>query len=427
MGFQPQVVEVSDVSVVNLGQVALKGIIPNAYEGAEADALWRKQAAERIDKLRKANLTIEVRDAAGKPVSGASVQVRMKRHAFWFGSAVAGKALSAPGPDRDRYRKEVLGLFNSVVLENDLKWPQWESSPSTALEALTWLHTNGISRIRGHNLIWPGLKNMPWNTRALISDPPALRKRILDHIAEETAAVRGKVSEWDVINEPFSNFDVQKVLGDAEMIAWFQAARKQDAIAAMFINDYDILSAGGADLNHQRHYFNTIKQLIDGGAPLDGIGMQAHLGRQLASPARVLEVLDRFGRFGKQIRITEFDINIADEELQAAYTRDFMTAFFSHPSASGFLMWGFWEGRHWLPKGAMFRRDWSLKPNGQVYKDLVFRDWWTNADGATGKNGNYGVRGFRGDYEVSVAWNGKSKTVPVSLDKDDTVIPITIP
>lgn len=29
------------------------------------------------------------------------------------------------------------------------------------------------------------------------------------------------------------------------------------------------------------------------------------------------------------------------------------------------------------------RRDWSLKPNGAVYQDLVFKKWWTNADGKT--------------------------------------------
>lgn len=35
-------------------------------------------------------------------------------------------------------------------------------------------------------------------------------------------------------------------------------------------------------------------------------------------------------------------------------------------------LWGFWAGDHWIPHAALFRRDWSIKPNGRVYQDLVF-------------------------------------------------------
>ena len=84
-----------------------------------------------------------------------------------------------------------------------------------------------------------------------------------------------------------------------------------------------------------------------------------------------------------------------------------MTAMFSHPSVKAFVMWGFWEGAHWIPSGAMLRRDWSLKPNGTVYKDLVFKKWWTNADGKTGAKGTFATRGFLGDYEIEVKAGGK--------------------
>ena len=400
---------------------------PPAYEGREPEAAWRKQAAERIGAIRKAALTVEVRDANGNPVSGAQLHVRMKRHAYWFGSAVSAEALAKPGSDGDRYRREVASLFNCAVLENDLKWPQWEADKGRALVGLEWLRQNGITRVRGHNLIWPGWKWMPAGARTLSEKPEQLRTRILDHIAEEAQAVRGKVAEWDVVNEPFTNTDVQKILGDAELIRWYQAAHTADPAAALFLNDFNILSAGGADGAHQQHFSDTIQMLIDGAAPLDGIGMQGHFGKRLTAPVRVWEVLDRFAKFGKPIRVTEFDINIVDQELQGAYTRDFMTAFFSHPSTTGFLMWGFWEGRHWRPDGAMFRRDWSLKPNGEVYKDLVFREWWTDLRGASAQDGRLSARGFLGDYEVDVTWNGVSKRMAFVLDKAGALVRVTIP
>jgi GH35 family endo-1,4-beta-xylanase len=89
-------------------------------------------------------------------------------------------------------------------------------------------------------------------------------------------------------------------------------------------------------------------------------------------PEEVLKRLDRFATFRKPLIITEFDIDTNDEQTRAGYTRDFLTAVFSHPAATGFLMWGFWEGSHWKPKSAMYRRDWSEKPNLRAYRDLVF-------------------------------------------------------
>jgi hypothetical protein len=59
----------------------------------------------------------------------------------------------------------------------------------------------------------------------------------------------------------------------------------------------------------------------------------------------------------------------------------------------------------------MLRHDWSVKPNGEVYKDLVFKRWWTNANGKTGAQGTFATRGFLGDYEIEVKAGGKSETV----------------
>ena len=60
----------------------------STYTGRAADAPWRNAAAERIEKIRKGDLTIAVTDAAGKPVPDAQVRVIQKKHAFGWGTAV---------------------------------------------------------------------------------------------------------------------------------------------------------------------------------------------------------------------------------------------------------------------------------------------------------------------------------------------------
>ena len=57
---------------------------------------------------------------------------------------------------------------------------------------------------------------------------------------------------------------------------------------------------------------------------------------------------------------------------------------------------GVWEGDHWKPQAALWRKDWSIKPGGQAYFDLVFRDWWTKAQGKSSAAGDCTLRGFYG-------------------------------
>lgn len=196
----------------------------------------------------------------------------------------------------------------------------------------------------------------------------------------------------------------------------------------LYINDYGILTGGDANNTpHRQHYEDTIASLQKAGAPLDGIGFQGHFGEHLTPPQALYQILDRFSRFGLPIQITEFDIDSADEELQADYTRDFMTLVFSHPQVNGFLLWGFWEGRHWRPKAALFTKDWRLKPNGKVYHDLVFKTWWTDAIGTSASNGKFSVRSFLGDYEIKVEREGTTVVREFQLRPDHRNMVVVLP
>ena len=85
------------------------------------------------------------------------------------------------------------------------------------------------------------------------------------------------------------------------------------------------------------------------------------------------------------------------------------------PNINGIVLWGFWESQHWRPDAALFRKDWSIKPNGQVWKDLVLGKWRTNTDGATATNGTYSTRAFLGDYQITITSNNHTQTTQTSL------------
>ncbi len=233
--------------------------------------------------------------------------------------------------------------------------------------------------------------------------------------------------DWDVTNETVNNRVLMDFLGREEMVRWYHLARQADPHAKLYINDYAMLSGGAVDQKRIDRFYDEIKYLIDHGAPLDGIGEQAHFGWQLVGIPRMLQLLDRFAGLGLPIKITEFDVAVKDEKLQAEFTRDFYTAAFSHPNVEAILMWGFWEGSHWMPSAAMFRKDWTAKPNYHAYHDLVFRDWWTNLDGVTNARGLFQGRGFLGEYEVQVERGGQSVTQRFSLERSGSRMTIQLP
>ena len=274
--------------------------------------------------------------------------------------------------------------------------------------------------MRGHVLVWPGWKNLPKSLRDFEKDPARLKSEVTRHVRELAGTMKGSLVHWDVVNEPFDNHDLLDILGREAMVDWFKEARAADPAPKLFINDYAILSGGGGTSPHRDHYDETIAKLVEKGAPFDGIGMQGHFGNSLTGPEDMLKILDRFARFKKTIWVTEYDIVIDDSELARAFTRDFYTTLFSHPAVGGIVMWGFWDGSHWKNNAPLYARNWSEKPAGRAYQELVREKWRTFASGKTDRSGAFAARGFLGDYEVRVRAGSRNKTVRATLGPSGT-------
>ncbi len=444
LGYLPQTVEIKDLRLLNYGTKVKPEALPQTsftYEGREPQAAWRAAAETRIEQLRKGDLEIRVVDATGKPVPGATVTVTMLRHSFRFGCAVSASKIMGKTADAERYRKELTRLYNTAVPGLELKWTAWENNPTRAVDMLDFLRAQGLD-VRGHNLVWPSFRftwylppRLKKGYEERVADPKVgevnakawLRTEVLNHVRDEVTACQGKVVDWDVINEAMDNDDLMKILGPEIVGACFSAARKADPKATLLLNEYDLVEGGGAHGSRQQRVLGWISEIRKAGGPIDALGIQSHFGYNVTAPVKVLEILDRISREAKlPIQITEFDVNVTDERLQADYTRDFLTAAFSSPAVTAFTMWGFWEGDHWLPNAAMYRKDWTPRPSLQEYENLVLKRWWTNTIVTTDATGTCRIRGFLGDYRVQVkigARNAEAKTV---ITKAGTVLPIEL-
>jgi endo-1,4-beta-xylanase len=418
LGLDKGVVEMAGVRVENYGKAPLSMFNETIdyFGGATVDDTWRQPAQQRIEKIRKGDLKVRVIDAQGRAVPNAKIHVEQKKHFFRFGTAGPASRLLDDSPDSQRFRTEVKKLFNTFVFENDLKWTNSEQPGRLEQidKAIAWLQANGVDQIRGHNIVWGSNKFLPERMHnASKEDAIAMLK---ERIQKVTPRYSGKLYVWDVVNEAGSNTELWDKIGWENFVNVYKWVREADPQAKLAYNDYDLVQRPGSASYHK--VLERIKYLVDNGAPFEIIGDQAHMGTPLTTMPKTLEVLDTLAKFGKRLEITEFDVGIRDDKMHAEYTRDFMTAVFSHPQVDAFLFWGFWEGAHWRAQegGAMFRKDWSRRPTVDAYEDLVFKQWWTQADLQAAANGEANTRAFYGTHEISVTHNGQTTKQEVRLE-----------
>lgn len=402
--------------VVTAGLLAV-ACIPN-LQAADADL----DAAIRANRMG----TLIVQTAPG-----AEVHVEQVRHEFWFGAALSNQAFDGrmPAADATRYKEVFLENFNSAVTENALKWLSMEPEEGavdyqTVDAILDWTDANHIP-VRGHNIYWGIKKRVQDWMKAM--DDDTLRRTLEARGRDIGRRYKGRFAEYDLNNEMIHDNYYADRLGPGITLDMAKWVKEEDPDAKLFVNDYDILTGARLD-----DYVAHIRSLIAMGVPIAGIGVQGHLHAETFDRVALKHALDVLAQFKLPIRITEFnmpgqrsrflkDISLQmtpeEEEAKARDIVDYYRICFAHPAVTGILMWGFWEGENWIPASSLYRLDWTPTPAAKAYRDLVYKEWWTNWTGKADENGRCQIPAFFGTHKVTVA--GKSTTIDL-LKADGT-------
>jgi len=404
-GFPPQIGLITNIKFQVFPEGTPLASLPKTaitYKGMEADAAWRTQAFERIEKNRKGDFSLQFHKN-GKPVIAENVKITLQNHHFLWGAMVYASDITSSIPHVINLKKG----FNLAVLGNDLKIKSWsrEKNRIRTLESLKILNQNNV-KIKGHVLIWPGYHYLTPNFKQNENNPKKIVKLMQAHLDDILKKTKGSITSWDVVNEAYTNRSLQTITGSEDILYnGFKVVKKMQPKAARFTNEYGIISKGGIDTQKQQWYFEYIKRLDKNtGGLVDGIGLQCHMGSDLTTPVKTLELLDYYGQLNKKISISEFTMDLTDPEIRYRYTSDFLIAAFSHPNVSEFLFWGFQSIN---PKAVIYNNDWSLAPMGQAFFDLVHNKWKTNINKSTTQEGTLKGRGFYGVYSYSFMHNGK--------------------
>ena len=270
-------------------------------------------------------------------------------------------------------RNEAARQFNMMVCENEMKMDALQPSRGQfsygGADQLVSLAQKNAMAVRGHCLVWHSQQPTWLSSDGKKNDKGWSRKEALaimkDHITNVMEHFKGKVVEWDVVNEClddsqeglYTNPDGYKLrptvwqlaIGDDYIDSAFVYARRADPTALLYLNDYDVEMQGKAKAVA---FYNLVKHLQRQSIPLDGVGLQCHFSIGDVDSVKLEKTIRRFGEEGLKCIITELDMGIpsttaANLEEQARQYRIITDIVLNNDNCPNLVIWGIKDNDSW--------------------------------------------------------------------------------
>ncbi|MEV8089660.1 endo-1,4-beta-xylanase [Streptomyces nigra] len=292
-------------------------------------------------------------DAAESTLGAAAAQ-----SGRYFGVAIASGKLGD-----STYTSIANREFNSVTAENEMKIDATEPNRgqfnfSSADRVYNWAVQNG-KEVRGHTLAWHS--QQPGWMQSLSGS--SLRQAMIDHINGVMAHYKGKIAQWDVVNEAFADgssgarrdSNLQRTGNDWIEVA-FRTARAADPSAKLCYNDYNVENWNWAKTQAM---YNMVKDFKARGVPIDCVGFQSHFNSGSPYDSNFRTTLQNFAALGVDVAVTELDIQGASSSTYAAVVNDCLAV----PRCLGVTVWGVRDSDSWRASDTplLFNNDGSKK------------------------------------------------------------------
>ena len=412
--------------------------VPEAYQKAWNEISPRIE--QNIERCRKGDATIEVVGADGRPVPGASLEIRQKTHAYLFGCNLFALGQLDTPELNCKYEEAFAKLFNFATVP--FYWRELEPQPGKPRFAegseriwrrpppdqlVKWCKAHGITP-KGHALMYVKTMFMPdWIDR---NDPKGLQTLGEKHMAEIAARYGRDIPLWDAVNEELPRLVNPKewhAVPD-DFLAWcFETAGR------LFPKDARLLINDGIDQSHitTAEYAAKVRGLQERGLRVEGIGIQFHTGRgtmfgmKRYTPEMMHGVYEQLGRLGLPLYITEITVPGVGADgpaEQAVIVTNLYRLWFGSPAMMGVTWWNLGDGTAFQNEnqalGGLLDKDMNPKPAYQALDKLINHDWRTNLSATTNAQGKAQFRGFYGKYTVQVTAGNVTKEFEVDVARD---------
>ncbi|GMH76955.1 hypothetical protein TL16_g07246 [Triparma laevis f. inornata] len=267
--------------------------------------------------------------------------------------------------------------YNLVTAENSCKFSAIQHTQgsfdfSSCDQVQKFAEDNSMA-FRGHNTCW-GVNNPSWLDNGNFTSPE-LVDILENHVTTVLKYYKGKAVAWDVVNEAISdaapydlklntwnNITADEVNTNYVDVA-FRAARQADPDAKLFYNDYNVASSQGWSQGKSDAMYNMVKSMLDRGVPIDGVGLQMHVGTGYDLVDGVKANMERYGDLGLEVHITELDLVCSQkngydcvwsddmEKQQGELYATLLQACLDTEACTNFETWGFTDAHSWLEDG----------------------------------------------------------------------------
>ena len=273
--------------------------------------------------------------------------------------------------------------FNCIVAENAFKMgyllptqptdpfnftiADFDQNALKRVDALLALAEEKDMRVRGHAFIWYNQAPQWLKTAA----PNWTDQQVFDFAQEYIEVLgtytKGKVDEWDVVNEAINDDGTPGYRTEDTWYAGvssiqdfldhcFNVAKLTDPDAAMYYNDYNIETKY---INKNAFMLTMVEGMTERNVSIDGVGLQSHfISGANTNTAMIREIgatIDKLKGFGLQAAITELDLRICGgttEEALQEQSEEFeeITAMFlTKDNCQSLLVWGISDKGSWIP------------------------------------------------------------------------------
>ncbi|MFD5871711.1 endo-1,4-beta-xylanase [Streptomyces sp. NPDC060322] len=276
----------------------------------------------------------------------------------YFGTAIASGRLGD-----STYTSIANREFNMVTAENEMKIDATEPQRgqfnfSSADRVYNWAVQNG-KEVRGHTLAWHS--QQPGWMQSLSGND--LRQAMIGHINGVMAHYKGKIVQWDVVNEAFADgssgsrrdSNLQRSGNDWIELA-FRTARAADPSAKLCYNDYNVEDWTWAKTQAM---YSMVRDFKQRGVPIDCVGFQSHFNSGSPYNSNFRTTLQNFAALGVDVAVTELDIQGASPTTYANVTNDCLAV----ERCLGVTVWGVRDSDSWRAEHTplLFNNDGSKK------------------------------------------------------------------
>jgi endo-1,4-beta-xylanase len=278
---------------------------------------------------------------------------------------------------RGSIRSDFKTYWDQFSPENAGKWGSVQGGGQSSfswnsLDAMyKYCNDNNII-FKQHCFVW-GAQQPTWTDSLSTSNGPSAVQNWMKTYCQRYP----KVAIIDVVNEPpphttpkYANAIGGGTNGTWEWIAnAFKWAREACPNAILVLNDYNNAELSG-DAQHTSDIVNAIKKL---NAPIDAVGCQLH-GASNSGSSGLKTNIDKIGNLtGLPIYITEYDINVADDNQQKTRYQDHITMFWNHSNIKGITVWGYIVGATWQSNTGIMQSSGTMRPAMTWLMDFLKR------------------------------------------------------